>query len=304
VIVGVGRGVAALAALDSGCVPVIGLDCGSEYDLKRVRNGYPPEAVLHSDRAARFSWSDLTLPQVLSSASVADSVIGLGEVAEGHLVLIDPSPHLTVDEFCQLPLEALGHALIGFRFQCDVSSVHKLKLTISYVLNLIFFKTYTYKSSLVVIAVGYMSHWVYSRDSQGPSERIWNGGPPSFPPRVVSIMPDLQLISCTRLSLGLLASKFKRKSLARALSDLLAEAGKDLVSSNYQEWTHELFKIITLWLLLECDNPADKVLEMINQEEISIYRGDTRYSISDSSLYYYHLLAGPVAYLVSRRNLL
>jgi hypothetical protein len=126
-LVGVGNGVAAVAALDVGSLRVIGHDQAIEYDVRRVRSNYPPQAVALSSAAERFTWhpssfdpsSDLTtwISELVSSSSNSSSTV----------FIVDVIPRLISDDVCRLARVRHRTAALIVKVEGSVQDIFSLE---------------------------------------------------------------------------------------------------------------------------------------------------------------------------------
>nr|WTM05222.1 RNA-dependent RNA polymerase [Armillaria gallica negative stranded RNA virus 1] len=115
-LIGVGNGVVALAALDADCHSVEGVDIGEEYNLRAIRRGFPPPAVLASSRHRQFSWSASTISATIRHSSLERSVDSVLEdrLPESSLVIIDVRPFPTVPTLIELLKRMPEHIEFAF----------------------------------------------------------------------------------------------------------------------------------------------------------------------------------------------
>ncbi|DAD54832.1 large protein [Armillaria mellea negative strand RNA virus 2] len=239
VLIGVGNGVAAAAALDVGAVSVLGCDVGTEYNLRALRRGFPPPAVATHSRRLCFRWADSTLTDVNTDYNLASTIEkNLGnDSADSELLLIDIRPYPTERSL----LAAIEAIPVHVRYIVHLSSENKEAEEL--------IRRLIHRYSLlekIEIRVGLVVH---SFLIMLPSPRSSLSNSLSNNNQSMTTLRSDQVI-CIRdsvvssmyvvadaLCAQLCGCSFSRNDLQSLTRDLRSECGRDDFSDRYVDWT-------------------------------------------------------------------
>jgi len=130
-VIGVGNGVAALAALDLGAKSVIGCDIMSEYNSKRIRSDYPPPAVAISDRSNRFKWSSYLFQYAIPTINSVSQFLSNETFPSDAVVCIDLIPCPSATDWKQIVESIRSPLTLICRTRGDIDELVSSVLVIS-----------------------------------------------------------------------------------------------------------------------------------------------------------------------------
>jgi hypothetical protein len=238
-LIGVGNGVVALAALDAECRSVEGVDIGEEYNLRAIRRGFPPPAVLASSRHRQFSWSASTISATINQSSLEHSVESVlaDQLPESSLIIIDTRPFPTVRALVDLLRGIPDHIEFAFCWE-GPSTTARLEM-----LGLLEEFAISYWDSLRLGST--VRFWIRGKVfSAADSLRLTIKEPDTLPMREVN---DLLLVvspnyddyrgTANNHCALLCGCEYSRRALSSLIYDIEEEFGRSAASSNFITWT-------------------------------------------------------------------
>jgi hypothetical protein len=262
-VIGVGLGIAALAALDLGAQKIVGIDLAKNYSSLALRKNYPPVAVGVSSQRHRYQWSEITFghDQGIREESVRELIAG--SAADYTLVILDIGSSED-DNLVRSFARRIGSMTpLLLRTRCSSEdALESARLFPS-----------IYEDVEETIDRYESRYDIYSRISPRERSSSLEGRRALFCVNRVSVASVCAVRAEEALSACIAAIArvdCRLEDLKPRLFSLRSLTTRSDVRASYKSWTVELARIACLEILLEREDWRSEVRELLNSEYISI----------------------------------
>jgi len=260
---GVGNGVCALAALDLDVSKVIGYEIAYAYNVKRIRGGYPPPALIQSSRTRRFEWSQSTLTGGDDEVGKMIATIEGVQYPKGSSVVFDILPSWRLEDLISVCRRIPLHCTITIRLRGDIGQDIRdvgvigknflIERIVSKEVGDARFAAVTFRNATLSIAVLRTNALICREELMVPQAlSVW------------SIDKKIDREASFKIACAsVFGQPITKENLPEYHSSLLASYGRRLASEKYGPWSISLCRLWLSWVMISDLDLQEAILSVL-----------------------------------------